>query len=46
MLNYDTEVNSSSIRLIPNVKLNQWNNEDEVIKKNRRKGNGCLGMGR
>ena len=34
MLNYDTEVNSSSIRLIPNVKLNQWNNEDEVIKKN------------
>ena len=34
VLNYDTEVNSSSIRLIPNVKLNQWNNEDEVIKKN------------
>lgn len=33
VLNYDTEVNSSSIRLIPNVRLNQWNNEDEVIKK-------------
>ena len=33
VLNYDTEVNSSSIRLIPNVRLNQWNNEDEVNKK-------------
>lgn len=33
VLNYDTEVNSSSIRLIPNVRLNQWNNEDEVFKK-------------
>lgn len=34
VLNYDTVLNSSSIRLIPNVRLNQWNNEDEVIKKN------------
>lgn len=33
VLNYDTVTNSSSIRLIPNVRLNQWNNEDEVIKK-------------
>ena len=33
VLNYDTVLNSSSIRLIPNVRLNQWNNEDEVIKK-------------
>lgn len=33
VLSYDTVLNSSSIRLIPNVRLNQWNNEDEVIKK-------------
>ena len=33
VLNYDTVLNSSSIRLITNVRLNQWNNEDEVIKK-------------
>ena len=33
VLNYDTVLNSSLIRLITNVRLNQWNNEDEVIKK-------------
>lgn len=33
VLNYDTETNSSSIRPISNVRLNQWNNEDEVFKK-------------
>ncbi len=34
VLNYDTEKNIGSIRLIPNVRLNQWNNEDEIFKKN------------
>ena len=33
VLNYATVLNSSLIRLITNVRLNQWNNEDEVIKK-------------
>ena len=34
VLNYDTEKNIDSIRLISNIKLNQWNNEDEIFKKN------------
>ena len=33
VLNYNTVTNASSIRLIKNVRLNQWYNEDEVNKK-------------